>query len=136
MPLGQNSVGRLYQGAFMIRTIVALLFLAVVPLAHADTLTLHSTYEVAGTNPDGSKYRGTANIKVISDASFTIHWKIGNAVYDGFGMRNGDALAATYEINGKPGLVIYRVDDEGTLRGLWVVRGSDNSGTERLTPND
>jgi hypothetical protein len=51
-------------------------------------------------------------------------------------MRNGDALAATYEFNGKPGLIIYRVDDKGGLRGGWVVRGSDDGGTERLTPSD
>lgn len=113
-----------------------MLFVAVSTFAYADTLTLHSTYDVSGTNADGSKYSGTATVKVISEASFTIKWKIGNDTYEGFGMRNGDALAATYEINGTPGLVIYRVDDKGALRGLWVVRGNDNAGTERLTPSD
>jgi len=120
----------------MIRTIWALMFVAVSTLAHAETLTLHSSYAVSGTNPDNSTYSGTATVKVISEATFTIRWKIGDAVYQGFGMRNGDALAATYTIDGEPGLVIYRVDANGTLRGLWVVRGKDTAGTERLTPRD
>jgi hypothetical protein len=120
----------------MIRTVFALLFMAVATLAHAESMTLHSTYEVSGTNADGSKYSGTAHVKVISGASFTIHWEVGSSTYDGFGMRNGDALAATYEINGTPGLVIYKVDEEGKWHGIWVVRGKDSGGTENLTPAD
>jgi len=120
----------------MIRTICTLAFLAIAMAARAAPLALHSTYDVAGTNPDGSKYTGRATIKVISEASFTIKWTIGGALYEGFGMRDGNALAATYTINGKPGLVIYRVDDDGVFHGLWVVRGGNDGGTERLTPND
>ena len=73
--------------------------------ANAETLTLSSTYSVAGTNPDGSKYTGTAAVKVVSDATFTIKWTVGSSVYTGFGMRMNDALAATYMIDGEPGLV-------------------------------
>lgn len=120
----------------MIRTLFVFLFFAVATIARADVLTLHSSYAAAGTNPDGSKYRGTVAIKVISDKTFTIHWKIGDETYDGFGMRNGDALAATYVLGGKPGLVIYKVGEDGVLGGLWVVRGEDEGGTERLTPTD
>jgi hypothetical protein len=50
-------------------------------------------------------------------------------------MRNDDALAATYTIDGKPGLVIYKVDDDGVWRGIWVVKGNDEGGTERLKPH-
>jgi hypothetical protein len=50
-------------------------------------------------------------------------------------MRMNDALAATYTINGKPGLVIYKVDDSGVLDGLWAIRGDNGDGTERLTPH-
>jgi hypothetical protein len=122
--------------ASMMRTIFALLFFAVSTLAHAETLTLHSTYDCSGTNPDGSKYTGTATVKVISEATFTVRWKIGDATYQGFGMRNGDTLAATYTLDGEPGLIIYKVGDDGTLKGVWVVRGKDDVGTERLTPSD
>jgi hypothetical protein len=67
----RRDVGRLDREgvASMMRTIFALLFFAVSTLAHAETLTLHSTYDCSGTNPDGSKYTGTATVKVISDAN-------------------------------------------------------------------
>lgn len=120
----------------MIRALFVFAFLVFATVARADVLTLHSTYDAAGTNPDGSKYSGTVSIKVISDKTFRIHWKIGDETYDGFGMRNGDALAATYTLDGKPGLVIYKVGDGGVLDGLWVVRGEDTGGTERLTPDN
>jgi hypothetical protein len=107
---------------------------AIAGSAQAKTLTLASTYDATGTNPDGSKYTGTATVEIISDTTFTIRWTIGGAVYKGFGMRMNDALSATYTIDGEPGLVIYKVDSDGTLDGLWAIRGRDGNGTETLTP--
>ncbi len=51
-------------------------------------------------------------------------------------MRMNDAVAASYTINGKPGLVIYKVGENGALDGLWAVRGQNEDGTERLTPRN
>src|ERR1700679_4068399 len=79
----------------------------------ADSMTLASRYDVAGTNPDGSKYSGTASVKVISNTTFMIKWDIAGAVYEGFGMRLNDTLSATYTIDGEPGLVMYKVDGDG-----------------------
>jgi hypothetical protein len=104
--------------------------------ASAETLTLASRYDVSGTNTDGSKYSGTATVDVISDATFTIRWDIAGSTYTGFGMRMNDALAATYTINGKPGLVIYKVGGNEVLDGLWAIRGQSGDGTERLTPHN
>jgi hypothetical protein len=118
----------------MIRAICAVVFLMLTMSARAETLLLAPTYDVVGTNPNGSKYTGTATIDIISDSTFAIQWNIGGAVFKGFGMRMNDALAATYVIDGDPGLIIYKVDDSGTLNGLWSVRGRNGSGTERLTP--
>ena len=53
--------------------------------------------------------------------------------YKGFGMRMNDSLAATYMIDGEPGLILYKVDGNG-LHGLWTIRGHDGSGTETLLP--
>jgi hypothetical protein len=101
----------------------------------ADSMTLASRYDVAGTNPDGSKYSGTASVSVISDTTFKIKWDIAGATYEGFGMRLNDTLSATYTIDGEPGLVMYKVDGSG-INGLWAIRGHNGSGTERLTPRD
>jgi hypothetical protein len=119
----------------MLRAICIFAFLLVATAIHADTLTLSSTYDVAGAAGDGSKYTGTADVKVISGKSFSIKWRIGGETYEGFGMRNDNALAATYTMDGKPGLIIYKVDNNGALSGVWVVKGSDENGTEVLTPH-
>ncbi|MBV1699211.1 MAG: hypothetical protein KGQ47_12790 [Hyphomicrobiales bacterium] len=108
-------------------------FLAVALPAGAEPLTLASKYDVVGTNPDGSKYRGTADVNVISNSTFTIKWAIGTSTIEGFGMRMNNSLAATYEINGEPGLVIYRLEGNG-FDGLWAIRGHNGTGTEHLTP--
>jgi hypothetical protein len=101
--------------------------------ARAEPLHLASHYEASGNNPDGSKYTGNADVTVISDTTFSIVWKIEGQRYEGFGMRLNDALAATYMINGEPGLVIYKVDGNG-LTGAWAIRGHDGVGTEHLRP--
>ena len=113
----------------------AIVFLAAPALADAEPLKLASSYDAAGTNPDGSKYTGKVAVNVISDTTFTIEWKVGGETFKGFGMRMNDTLAATYTMtNGEPGLMMYKVDDKGGLRGSWAVRGEDGAGTEVLTP--
>ena len=118
----------------MIRAISALAFLAIVSSASAESLTLATKYDAVGTNPDGSKYTGTATVQILSDTTFAIQWTINGTVYKGFGMRRNDALAATYTIDGEPGLVIYKVDGNG-LNGLWAIRGENGNGSEHLTPS-
>ena len=120
----------------MIRTICTILFVFVAMPAWAagDKLLLASTYDEVGTNPDGSRYTGVANIEVISDTTFAIRWKVGNSTFNGFGMRLNDTLAATYMLNGQPGLIIYKVGEDGVLSGLWSIRGQNGSGTDKLIP--
>jgi hypothetical protein len=100
---------------------------------HADPLTLSTKYQATGTNPNGSKYSGTVDIRVISNSTFSVKWTIAGATYEGFGMRMNDALAATYTIDGEPGLVIYKVEGKD-LDGLWAIRGHNGDGSEHLTP--
>jgi hypothetical protein len=115
--------------------IVACAALALLQLepARAEALHLASHYAASGSNPDGSQYTGNADVTVISDTTFSIVWKIEGQRYEGFGMRLNDSLAATYMINGEPGLVIYHVDGNG-LTGAWAIRGHDGVGTEHLRP--
>lgn len=124
-----------YLNPRILLALICLMFAFGGPLsaARADTMTLAETYKATGTNPDGSSYTGTVQIKIISDTTFAITWTIGGSVYKGFGMRLNDNLSATYTIDGEPGLVMYKVDGNG-LNGLWAIRGHDGNGTERLVP--
>jgi hypothetical protein len=90
-------------------------------------------YEARGTNPDGSKYRGTARIEITSNTTCRITWDVGQES-SGICMRNGIALAAAYTLGDKVGLVIYEIRDDGTLDGIWTVADENGSGTELLIP--
>jgi hypothetical protein len=115
--------------------VATLLLPSVESASAADSMTLASTYDATGTNPDGSAYTGTASVKVISDTTFTIKWQIAGSFYQGFGVRLNDTLSATYLIDGEPGLVMYKVDGTG-INGLWAIRADNGSGTEHLTPRN
>jgi hypothetical protein len=119
----------------MVRTIAAFVFCLLTVPAFADAMTLAKHYKATGKNPDGSTYSGDARVEIISDTTFSIVWAIAGAKYKGFGMRWNDAIAATYEIDGEPGLVIYKVDGNG-FNGTWAIRGQNGNGTEHLTPAD
>jgi hypothetical protein len=117
------------------RAVLAVVALCLVTLsARAETLTLASSYKATGKNGDGSSYTGTVTVKVISDTTYTIEWKVGDTVTKGFGMRMGDTLSATYTLDGQPGLIIYKVQDDGTLSGIWAIKGESGTGSEVLTP--
>nr|WP_245477544.1 MULTISPECIES: hypothetical protein [unclassified Mesorhizobium] len=50
-------------------------------------------------------------------------------------MRNDDAFSAGYVIGKAVGLVVYKVQEDGSLHGLWTIAGKEGNGTEMLTPN-
>jgi hypothetical protein len=49
-------------------------------------------------------------------------------------MRNEDSFAAAYQLGKAIGLVIYHVQDDGTLDGIWTIADKAGAGTEVLTP--
>lgn len=92
-------------------------------------------YQVAGTNLDGSPYKGEAQITQTSEVTCEIDWATGGTQSSGICMRDGNAFAAGYELNGKVGLVIYLVQADGRLEGTWTIAGLNAVGTEVLTPD-
>jgi hypothetical protein len=113
------------------------LSLAVLGLAAAPAAaqSIGGTYAVAGTNFDGSSYGGEATITLTSEATCTIHWETGGSSSDGICMRNDDAFSAGYVMGKAVGLVVYKIQDDGSLHGLLTIAGKEGSGTEMLTPN-
>lgn len=99
----------------------------------AAAVDLGGTYEVRGTNPNGSQYKGTAEIVVTSENTCRITWNTGSES-SGICMRNGIAFAAGYELGDKVGLIIYEILDDGTLDGIWTIADQAGIGTELLIP--
>ncbi len=91
-------------------------------------------YSVAGTNLDGSSYSGTAIVTIESETTCSIRWQTGSTTSVGICMRSGDSYAAAYQLGGKVGLVIYKAEGGGSLKGIWTVTGLNGVGTEVLTP--
>lgn len=91
-------------------------------------------YAVAGTNLDGSPYGGSAEIVMTSDTSCAIVWHTGSTSSHGICMRLGKVFSAGYALGDKVGMVIYRIEPDGTLNGVWTMAGMNGAGTEVLTP--
>ena len=43
-------------------------------------------------------------------------------------------LSAAYKLGEAVGLVVYRINDDGTLDGTWTIAGQEGVGKERLVP--
>lgn len=91
-------------------------------------------YNVNGTNPNGSTYKGTLEVIPHGDV-YQFRWSAGNQS-DGVGVINGDVVAVAYAsgANGKGcGVVDYNINGDGSLDGKWGYWGTDESGTETAT---
>lgn len=94
------------------------------------------SYTVEGTNLDGSAYSGTAEITLASETTCIIEWDTAGTKSSGVCMLNGNAFAAAYVLGDALGLIVYRVNGDGTLDGAWTITGKDGAGTEVLTKAD
>ncbi len=89
---------------------------------------LAGEYEATGKNPDGKQYKVTLTVE---PAGNLYHFAWSNNT-DGVGIKRGDNIAVG--IGGRRcGFVMYQVQSDGTLDGIWGGGGSDKTGTEKAT---
>jgi hypothetical protein len=84
-------------------------------------------YRVSGRNPKGDAYSGTVSIDSQS-GQYVVDWKIGVRSYRGSGTFANNILTVDW---GEPTPVIYALNADGTLSGLW----QGGEGEETLTPD-
>jgi hypothetical protein len=104
------------------------------PTAPAVPADISGNYTVAGTNEDGSPYRGELAVIKHGDV-YQFRWNAGKQ-YDGIGIPNGNVVAVSFTggANGQGcGVVIYKVEADGSLNGKWGMWGTNESGTEKGT---
>lgn len=116
------------------KKLIGLTILGITLAAPLAAQTLAGTYSVSGTNFDGSPYGGTAKVAITSDTSCAISWVNGDSTSSGICMRSGNVFAAGYQLGDQVGMVIYRIQPDGSLDGLWTISRMDGVGTEVLTP--
>jgi hypothetical protein len=115
------------------RMLVGAALLTVGFAAAASAQTVGGKYTVQGTNFDGSPYSGTATITRSSNSTCRMHWETGSTS-DGICMLANASLAAAYKMGDSVGLVLYDVQSDGTLKGVWTIADKSGAGTETLTP--
>jgi hypothetical protein len=114
--------------------VAACLALAMSGAAAADPGAVGGKYRIDGRNPNGAPYGGTATITVTSSNTCRIVWATGGTTSEGICMRNQNAFSAGYVLQGDVGLVIYEINDDGSMDGLWTIADQPGVGKERLIP--
>ncbi len=97
------------------------------PTSEKPRATVGGTYEVHGTNRNGSNYRGTA-VVVVDGESVQMNWAIGEERFHGTGTLKGSRMVVDW---GQKTPVIYDVGQDGVLNGTW----DDGQASETLTPS-
>jgi len=113
-------------------TLAAAALVAAVTTAPAQEIG--GKYRVTGTNLDGSRYAGTAEIVITSPTTCRIVWVTGGTNSRGICMRHSNVFTAAYKLGNAVGLVIYEVKGDGVLDGVWTVADQRGAGTDILTP--
>lgn len=101
----------------------------------APAKDISGTYNIAGTNPDGSTYTGQATITA-SQNGFDVSWNYGNGTQTGNGRLSDYVFSARYATTGSDvvGSATYILQDDGSLKGTWRNDGESGVGSETLTP--
>jgi hypothetical protein len=102
--------------------------LDLVARAAEGTATLPAgRYRVSGRNPNGEPYFGTVSI-VNRSGQYILDWQVGSSHYRGSGTLASNVLTVDW---GDSSPVIYALNADGTLAGLWQA----GAGEETLTPD-
>ena len=93
-------------------------------------------YSINGTNENGGgTYEGTLDVTK-HDEVYQLSWDTAGKKYDGVGVENGNTMAAAFAdgANGKGcGVVLYKIDANGTLDGKAGYWGVNKSESEKAT---
>ena len=116
------------------RLLASAALLATLLAAAAQAQTVGGVYMVAGTNPNGSTYKGLAEITSSGGATCRIVWQTGSTTSQGLCMLANKALAGFYKLGDDSGLAVYELQPDGSLKGSWTIADKDGVGQEVLTP--
>lgn len=118
----------------LIRTL-AVMALFALSFAAPAAAQRSGTYNVSGTNPDGSLYNGTMTLTQVGGTSFRLSWNVGTGTIEGVGMVSGLTLAVVFSLGeNQTAMGMYELRPSGELSGIWTVIGSQATGTEVARP--
>jgi hypothetical protein len=86
-------------------------------------------YRVEGENPDGSTYRGTAQVEKTGD-SWRVTWNIGGDRFVGTGIGSDEAIAIGYRSGSNTGIALLGKEGDRYFV-VWTYLGGRKLGTEK-----
>lgn len=93
---------------------------------------LSGSYAVKGNNPNGSAYEGSAVI-VMGPGKCRVDWKTGSTTSYGSCRLQGHTFTVDFVLQGGTGVVVYEVQRNGDLDGMWWMTGHERQkGREKL----
>ena len=113
--------------------IAGLVLATLLPLGPASAQR-SGTYDITGTNPDGSRYIGTLLVEQVGLLSFRLQWTIGADIIEGVGMVSGLSFASAFSLANQPSMGVYELRPNGQLVGQWTTVGAFAAGQETATP--
>lgn len=117
------------------------LFLAavmMVALALPAAAQTAGTYDLRGTSPDGSTYRGTVQLQQTANLrdgarAWRVTWRIDGEVTIGTAISIEGAFVVGYVSERQPGVAMMGIDRNGDIEGVWITGRENRAGTERWT---
>lgn len=92
--------------------------------------------EIAGVYKcEGKNYSGTTIIRKSGEA-YQLLWSIGAGTHQGVGIRHGEWLSSSWlpdDTRAVPGIVVYRIESNGKLRGTYTTYPGGAIQEETLT---
>ena len=81
--------------------------------------SLVGEYRCTGKNSNGGQYTGKIIISKEGQGYF-LTWVIGGSTHHGVAIKRGNVLASSWSPSpNQHGLVIYKIESHGQLKGLW-----------------
>jgi hypothetical protein len=102
------------------------------PLEYGPSIGIEGTYDVSGTNPDGTEYECEVGITKKGESYQVIWYFEGQAGYEGRGILRGNTFVVGFANPASYGVVVYTVNADGSLDGTWAAAGGTKTGTETL----
>lgn len=113
--------------------------LMVAALAWPAAAQTAGTYDLRGTSPDGSTYRGTVQLQQTANLrdgarAWRVTWRIDGEVTVGTAISIGDAFVIGYVSERQPGVSMMGINRNGEIEGIWLTGRENRAGAERWTP--
>lgn len=93
--------------------------------------TVAGTYNIEGTNPDGSTYKGTLSLKRLN-GYFSVVWNVGGELTKGIGIYRNGVLGIAFGPGANFGIAVYEAAEDRTFNGNWIGSGGTAVGSETL----